>query len=146
MSRKLFQIVLSIALIGGSLTYLLSESLSDEIEYFHPVDVVLHQKSELSGKKFRMGGYVVKDSIFHKKGTLEYQFSVRPVPGMMKFGQYAEQSLTVRYTGIVPDTFKDDAEVIVSGTLGGDGVFLASDLLAKCPSKYEAAEKNEGKY
>ena len=40
------------------------------------------------------------------------------------------------YTGIVPDTFKNDSEVVLTGTLGPDG-FHATGMTAKCPSKYE---------
>ena len=43
------------------------------------------------------------------------------------------------YTGIVPDTFNDEAEVGLSGKLGPDG-FHATNVVAKCPSKYEAAK------
>ena len=41
---------------------------------------------------------------------------------------------------MVPDTFKHGAEVVVTGRVRDDGTFDASELLAKCPSKYEAAE------
>ncbi len=65
---------------------------------------------------------------------------------MVKHPEAADKTVTVRYTGIVPDNFKDDAEVIVTGTLGSDGVFTGTEVLAKCPSKYEAEEKNNGTY
>jgi cytochrome c-type biogenesis protein CcmE len=42
----------------------------------------------------------------------------------------------VFYTGIVPDTFKDNSEIVVTGHLTPEG-FMASDMTAKCPSKYE---------
>ena len=48
-------------------------------------------------------------------------------------------SLPIRYHGIIPDTFVDDADVVVEGRLAADGTFDAHTLLAKCPSKYEAA-------
>ena len=146
MSRKVVQIIASVALIGGSLTYLLSTSLSDEIEYFHPADVVIKKGPELEGKRFRMGGYVLKDSIFQKKGALEYQFDVRPIYERMTYPEVKDKTVTVRYTGLVPDTFKDDSEVIVTGTLQAGAQFTATDLLAKCPSKYEAEDKNKGEY
>ena len=49
----------------------------------------------------------------------------------------------VTYRGLVPDTFTDanDIEVIVEGRLGRDGVFRATEVLAKCGSRYEAAYK-----
>ena len=42
------------------------------------------------------------------------------------------------YTGVVPDTFKGEAEVVLTGRLEADG-FKATGMTAKCPSKYEAA-------
>ena len=49
-------------------------------------------------------------------------------------------SIPVSYHGVIPDTFVDDAPVVVEGRLQDDGTFVAHTLLAKCPSKYEAAE------
>ncbi len=53
-------------------------------------------------------------------------------------------TLPVTYTGVVPDTFKPGAEVIVEGSPQSDGVFRAATLMTKCPSKYqkENREKN----
>ena len=53
------------------------------------------------------------------------------------------QVYPVTYRGIVPDTFTDasDIEVVVEGRLGTDGVFHATDVLAKCGSRYEAVPK-----
>lgn len=136
----------SAAIIVASVGYLLQSSMSEQIEYFRPADEVIATSAALRGQKMRMGGMVKKDSIFTKPGTLEYQFEVYPIPGMVKHPEAMEKTITVRFTGVVPDTFKDEAQVIVSGKLGDDGVFQANDLLAKCPSKYEAAEKNQGKY
>lgn len=49
------------------------------------------------------------------------------------------QTLTIPvvYNGVIPDTFKSGAEVIVEGSLGSDGKFKASTLMTKCPSKYQ---------
>ena len=140
------KITASVILIGGSLTYLLSTSMSEQMEFFHPADVVIVKTEELKGQRMRMGGHVVKGSIAQKTGTLDYIFEVKPIAGMLKHPEAANKSITVRYSGVVPDTFKDDAEVIVTGSLGQDGTFIAKDLLAKCPSKYEAQAKNEGTY
>ena len=49
------------------------------------------------------------------------------------------------YTGIVPDTFKDEAEVVLKGQLGPNGFQVGKDgVVAKCPSKYEAAASQAG--
>ena len=48
---------------------------------------------------------------------------------------------SVRYDDVLPDTFNDEAEVVVEGTYGTDGVFRAHTVLTKCGSRYEAAEE-----
>jgi cytochrome c-type biogenesis protein CcmE len=55
-------------------------------------------------------------------------------------------TLDVAYAGIIPDTFVDRADVVVEGTLLASGVFESHTLLAKCPSKYEAADDFEAPY
>lgn len=148
MGTQTIKIALSVLLLGGSLAYLMADTLAEPevLTYFHGADVVLATPQEVKGKRIRMGGHVVKGSILQKTGTLEYQFQVTPVAAMSKHPEVNDKSVTVRYEGVVPDTFKDDAEVIVTGVLADDGHFEGEELIAKCPSKYEAAEKNEGTY
>ncbi len=53
-----------------------------------------------------------------------------------------EQTMAVVYSGVIPDSFRDQAgsEVVAEGDYSADGTFLATVLLQKCPSKYEAAQ------
>jgi cytochrome c-type biogenesis protein CcmE len=146
MGKKTIQIGLSVAVIAGSLAYLLTSSMSEAVEFYHPADVVMLKAKELQDQRIRMGGKVVEGSIAQKPGTLEYVFEVHPTPGEAKHAEMMNKTIQVRYTGIVPDTFKDKAGVVVSGELKSDGVFYAKDLVAKCPSKYEAEQKNDGTY
>lgn len=48
--------------------------------------------------------------------------------------------LPVNYSGVVPDTFDRATEVVVEGKLASDGTFAASNVLAKCPSKYDESK------
>lgn len=148
MSPQLLKVALSVLIIGGAGSYLLADTLmsEDTLTYFHNADEVLASPADFTGRRIRMGGHVEKDSIFKKKGALDYQFKVKPQPNMVRFPELADQTITVRYTGVVPDTFKDDAEVIVAGILDPSGIFTASELIAKCPSKYEAEKKADGTY
>jgi cytochrome c-type biogenesis protein CcmE len=148
MGNQTVKMVFSVLVLGGALAWLFADTLGDPevLTYFHGADVVIERDDELRGQRIRLGGHVVEGSIQQKPGTLQYQFRVKPVPEMMKYPKHVDASVLVRYDGVVPDTFKDDAEVIVTGILGDDGVFRGSELVAKCPSKYEAAEKNEGTY
>ena len=87
------------------------------------------------------------DPTFHDVGI---KVGAKVVPGSVKRDQAARtidfrvtdgaNEFPVTYTGIVPDTFTDasNIEVIVSGKYGRDGVFHATEVLAKCGSRYEA--------
>jgi cytochrome c-type biogenesis protein CcmE len=81
----------------------------------------------------KMGAKVVPGSIRRDDGNRQVDFQVSD----------GVQSYPVTYRGLVPDTFTDasDIEVIVEGRLGRDGVFHATEVLAKCGSRYEAAYK-----
>jgi cytochrome c-type biogenesis protein CcmE len=84
-----------------------------------------------AGTGFRVNGLV-------RPGSIERLPTGEDVRFVMSDGR---QALPVAYHGIIPDTFVDEADVVVEGRLGEDGVFVAHTLLAKCPSKYESADK-----
>ncbi len=116
---------LVLVLAFGGLMY---STLAEGTEYYKHVDEVMGQPSEWYGKRLQLHGYVVPDSVFVNKRTLEYHFKV----------QSNGQTVDARYTGVVPDTFKDDAEVVLKGTLAADGFSVVPNgVMAKCPSKYE---------
>ena len=52
-------------------------------------------------------------------------------------------TLPVSYSGVVPDTFDRAVEVVAEGKMNPDGSFTATNLLAKCPSKYDASKIEE---
>jgi cytochrome c-type biogenesis protein CcmE len=80
------------------------------------------------------GGFRVNGKV--EAGTIVRLPTGQDVTFVMTDGR---STLPVVYHGIVPDTFVDGADVVVEGSLGPDGTFQADTLLAKCPSKYEAA-------
>jgi cytochrome c-type biogenesis protein CcmE len=93
---------------------------------------------------------IQNDASFHDVGV---KVGARVVPGSIRRDAASQQvdfrisdgvhDYPVTYRGLVPDTFTDanDIEVIVEGRLGRDGVFHATDVLAKCGSRYEAVPK-----
>lgn len=81
---------------------------------------------------FRINGKVAPGSIDRKADGQRVLFTIAD-------GADATVTLPVDYTGVIPDTFVDGADVVVEGRPGPDGAFRATTLLAKCPSKYEAA-------
>jgi len=145
---KGWKAIVSGLVIAGAAVFLLADTLfaTDALTYFHPVDEVLAEPGEFVDKRIRIGGHVVKGTIAQRPGTLDYHFRVQPIPEMAKRPEMVGESMPVMFTGIVPDTFEDDAEVIVTGRLAANGTFEGQELVAKCPSKYEAGEKNAGTY
>jgi cytochrome c-type biogenesis protein CcmE len=85
---------------------------------------------ERDGGDFRINGKVAD-------GSITRHFTGQDVSFLITDGS---ASLGVDYHGIIPDTMVDGADVVVEGELRADGTFEAHTLLAKCPSKYEAAE------
>lgn len=111
---------------------LLWSTLRDGTEYYKHVDEVMAHPQQWEGKKLQLHGFVVPDSILRKPDTLQYRFKVAN----------NGQAVNAMYTGVVPDTFKDSAEVVLKGTLEPDGFHVQSDgVMAKCPSKYDPDKK-----
>jgi cytochrome c-type biogenesis protein CcmE len=120
-------VVLVLAFAG-----LLWSTLREGTEYYKHVDEVMASPHDWEGKRLQLHGFVVAGSILRKPDSLEYKFKV----------QNKGQTIDAWYKGVVPDTFKDDAEVVLKGRLSPDGFLTEPNgVMAKCPSKYEAAKK-----
>jgi cytochrome c-type biogenesis protein CcmE len=117
---------LVLALTFGGLLY---TTMAEGTEYYKHVDEVMAQPESWYGKKLQLHGFVVPDSIMKKPNTLDYWFQV----------QQNGKIITATYTGVVPDTFKSDSEVVLKGELSASGFKVQPNgVMAKCPSKYEA--------
>jgi cytochrome c-type biogenesis protein CcmE len=117
---------LVLALTFGALLY---TTMAEGTEYYKHVDEVMAQPEEWYGKKLQLHGFVVANSIAKKPNSLDYWFQVHQ----------NGKTVSATYTGVVPDTFKSDSEVVLKGTLGPDGFVVSPNgVMAKCPSKYEA--------
>jgi cytochrome c-type biogenesis protein CcmE len=120
--------VLSVVVISAALGGLFYTTLASDTQYYKHVDEVTGNPQSWYGKKLQVHGYVVEQSILQRPDTLDYRFKI----------QNNGQVIDVAFTGVKPDTFKDGAEVVVTGQLKADG-FHANQVTAKCPSKYQAA-------
>ena len=130
MKAKTLRILATALVLATALGGLMYTSLRDGTEYYKHVEEVMIDPAAWHGKKLQLHGFVVEKSIMRKPDTLEYAFQV----------QSKGQVVNARYTGIVPDTFKDGSEVVIKGRLDGDRFHVeANGVMAKCPSKYEAA-------
>jgi len=128
MRHKVLKIALTAAVLVLALSGLLWSTLSEGTEYYKHVDEVMANPAAWQGKRLQLHGFVVRDSILRRRDSFDYRFQVRS----------NGKIVAAQYTGIVPDTFADDAEVVLKGTLQADGFHVAPNgVLAKCPSKYE---------
>ena len=115
----------------------LKSALITDVEYYKMVDEVMAEPDAWTGKLLRVHGYVEAGSIAEQRA--EHEVRLRFV--MEQKGA----RLVVEHAGPAPDTFKDLAEVVAKGRIVrvGDGYVLRStELLAKCPSKYDG--RSEG--
>jgi cytochrome c-type biogenesis protein CcmE len=129
MKTKALKIVATAVVLLGAIGGLMYTSLADGTEYYKHVDEVMTDPAAWHGKRLQLHGYVVEKSIMRRPDTLDYIFKI----------QSNGKIVNARYTGVVPDTFKDGSEVVIKGTLAQDGFHVAPNgVMAKCPSKYEA--------
>jgi len=140
MSKKAVRVMATVLVLGGAVTALMYRTLQSDAAYYKHVDEVMTQPNEWYGKKLQLHGFVVPDSIGRRPNTLDWQFKV----------QSNGHVVTAWYTGVTPDTFKSESEVVLKGTLDKEGFHVQPNgVMAKCPSKYEAkpgAVAPSGKY
>jgi cytochrome c-type biogenesis protein CcmE len=132
-----WKIVLSVVVVTGAVSYLLKMSMVSA-EYYKHVDEVMAAPAQFRGKHLQVHGNVVAGSIEQAKGTLDYRFKIETGPKSQPPRPPAVISAT--YSGLVPDTFKDGAEVVAKGSLGLDDTLavVPDGIMAKCPSKYDS--------
>lgn len=145
--------------IGGILilvavVFLIWTSTAASAEYFLTIDELNAKGSDVVDKNLRVSGAVLGDSIQYDAQSLTLSFEVAHVPAdnlaIESEGGLAEvlhqavldpsrARIKVVYVGPKPDLLRNEAQAIVTGHMGQDGVFYAEELLLKCPTRYEEA-------
>lgn len=126
MKNKAVKIALTSIVLAVAFGGLLYQTMGEATEYYKHVDEVMVDPEPWYGKKLQLHGFAKQ--VTRKPSSLEYRFQV----------ESNGEVVTATYKGVVPDTFKDDAEVVLKGTLSPEGFEVAPNgVMAKCPSKYE---------
>lgn len=145
-------------IIGGGLLLiavilLILTSVKGNAQYYLTVNELV---SGSGGRQnnVRVSGVVLGETIQYDSQNLVLTFTVANIPGDNKeieaMGGLAQvlhiasldpslTKLQVEYHGVKPDLLKNEAQAIMTGSMGPDGVFIADELLLKCPSRYEEA-------
>lgn len=131
MTHRYIKVGATAAVLILAFTGLMWTTLREGAEYYKHVDEVMTSPKDWEGKRLQLHGFVVPGTWVRKPDSLDYRFKVQ------NKGSVVEAS----YTGMLPDTFKDDAEVVLKGRLSAAGFHVdPNGVMAKCPSKYEAKD------
>lgn len=124
-SRKLLVggAVIALALLGLVVT-----GVRQSVVYFVTPSELRAATGQTAGKAYRLGGLVVQGSLRTDAATLQHDFLLTD----------GKATLPVRFRGIPPDLFAEGRGAVVEGTMGADGTFQASAIMAKHSEEYKA--------
>ena len=129
--RRTRLIIVLFVLAGSAVTVgLVLTALNENLNLFYPPDQVVGGDAP-AGVRIRAGGMVRDGSVARGSDGLEVNFVLTDHQG---------SDFTVRYSGILPDLFREGQGVLVQGQLGADGVFQAEQVLAKHDETYMPPE------
>jgi cytochrome c-type biogenesis protein CcmE len=144
--------IVGFLLIAVAVAYLIASSTQATAQYYLTIDELAAKGDAILGRDLKISGAVDGETITYDPETLTLRFTIANVPGDLaeieKAGGLAEvlhqavsdpntRRLQVVYVGPRPDLLRDEAQAILTGRMGDDGVFQASELLLKCPTRYE---------
>ena len=125
MTPKVLKIAVTCLVLAGALGGLMYTTLQEGTEYYMHVDEVMSDQAAWQGKRLQLHGFV--SDLRQRPNTLDYKFQV----------QNNGKVITAEYSGVVPDNFKNGAEVVLKGQLHPQGFTVSPNgVMAKCPSKY----------
>src|SRR4249919_1166146 len=126
--KRIALIVAGLAILGIAATLVLSAFRSNLVFFFTPSQVVAHEAPQ--GRNFRIGGLVEKGSVKRQPDGVTVRFVVTDTA----------KSMPVLYRGVLPDLFREGKGVVAQGRIGADGMFQASEVLAKHDENYMPPE------
>lgn len=139
-------------IIAAAVVYLVISATKATAEYYLTVSELQENSSTYTGQNVRISGAVMGDSIQYDPESFSLRFTIADIPGDIDeinaqggLSQVLRQAvldedrphLDVVYSGPQPDMLTNEAQAILTGSLGSDGVFYVDEILMKCPSHYE---------
>lgn len=113
--------------LTGVIAFLIFNTFQSNSVYYYTVPELKAQHAQLEGRTIRVNGTLDKASIQTDQKNLVLQFNIIE----------SDLVLPVVYRGVAPDTMGSGESIVAEGKLDAKGVFQASSILVKCPSKYE---------
>ena len=122
--KRMTIIALGVLLLGAAAGLVLNAFQSNLVFFFSPSQIAANEAPR--GKAFRIGGMVETGTVVRGNDGLTVKFNVTDTA----------KTVPVVYTGILPDLFKEGKGVVAQGRLGPDGIFAATEVLAKHDENY----------
>jgi cytochrome c-type biogenesis protein CcmE len=126
--RRFAWIGAGVAVLAVAVGLVLNAFQSNLVFFFTPTQVAANEAPQ--GRAFRVGGLVEEKSLQRSTDGLTVRFNVTDTA----------KTIPVVYTGILPDLFKEGKGVVAQGKIGPDGVFRATEVLAKHDENYMPPE------
>jgi cytochrome c-type biogenesis protein CcmE len=154
-SVKINKFTIGGLILVAAVALLVISSIRGSAQYYYTVDELISGNTRQ--QNLRVSGVVLGDTIKYDQTTYDLVFTIAHIPGDNKeieeAGGLAQvlheaalnpaSSIEVVYHGEKPDLLTNEAQAIVTGSLGEDGRFYADELLLKCPSRYEDSLPNQ---
>jgi cytochrome c-type biogenesis protein CcmE len=129
--QRMIRVALVVVGVGLAVGLALQAFQENLLFFYSPTQVLAGEVPE--GKTFRLGGLVLNGSLHREPGDLKIKFTVTD----------NQNSMTVFYSGVLPDLFREGQGVIANGFLQPDGSFIAEEVLAKHDENYMPPEVAE---
>jgi len=129
--KRLALVVGGLAALGVAATLVLTAFNENLVFFFSPTDVAAGKAPQ--GRSFRIGGLVEKGTVHRLADGITVSFIVTDTAA----------TIPVQFKGVLPDLFKECKGVVTQGKLGADGVFVASEVLAKHDENYMPPEAQD---
>jgi cytochrome c-type biogenesis protein CcmE len=121
------KLIVAAGVLIAAVGFLVVNAMGSSMAYFHTVGELEASGRGLSGEPVRVGGDVLPGSIQREPLSSELRFVITD----------GSSTLPISYSGVIPDIFSEDVEVVAEGTIGADGTLQATKILTKCPSRFE---------
>ena len=126
--KRLYAVLAGLTLLGVAAALVLTAFEDNIVFFYSPTDIT--QKDLRPGQTVRLGGLVEADSVKKADDGVTTEFVITDT----------NKTISVRYAGLLPDLFREGQGVVTQGTLGSDGIFVASEVLAKHDENYMPKE------
>ena len=125
-TRRFIWIAVGVLVLCGAVAFVLNAFQSNLVFFFTPTQI--SQGEAPKGRTFRAGGMVKENSLVRDGNSVRFIITD------------SAQEIPVVYVGLLPDLFKEGKGVVAQGKLGEDGIFVASEVLAKHDENYMPPE------